>query len=261
VAKFDRVIPSGQTGKVEMELDGKQVHGHFRKSASIFSNDPKNPKMTITLSGDIVRYLDVLPSDRIYLRGMFGEKVEKQVVIVSNEKKPIEVLKLESNIDDKITYKLIPSSSPDTLFLKVWKNPNLPTMKTWGSITLHTKSENTPQKVIQVNVVTTGAILVRPTIVNFGQVNANKHRNGEASPIEKIITVSKAQGSFLIKDVSFSSKNYIAEVETIENGKSYKVSVRFAPQEVKRHYSDEMIINTDDPQEPSVRVRLIARSL
>jgi len=112
-----------------------------------------------------------------------------------------------------------------------------------------------------VNVVTQGAIVVRPSIINFGQVNAVKHRKGDGTPIEKVVTISKAKGNFHIKDVSFSSKHYKAVVETIENGKSYKVSIRFSPVEVQRHYSDEMIVNTDDPHEPSVRVRLIARSL
>jgi len=37
--------------------------------------------------------------------------------------------------------------------------------------------------------------------------------------------------------------------------------VTFAPTTKKQNYLDEMIINTNDPQEPNVRVNILARGL
>ena len=61
--------------------------------------------------------------------------------------------------------------------------------------------------------------------------------------------------------MAFSSDFYEASIESVEEGKKYKVKVNFRPGADQKSYVDEMIINTDDPQEPSIRVRLIARGV
>jgi hypothetical protein len=261
VAKFDKVIPPGQEGKIVLEVKGDKVHGDFKKNASVFSNDPEHPMMTITVEGSVKHYIDVLPTDRIYLTGIYGENVEQEVAISSNEKtNELKILGVESNLDDKITYKLKSGGSPGKYILKVWKNPLLPVLKTWGSITLHTNSESAPNKVIQVSVTTTSLIKAHPSMINFGRVNANV---GEGNPesYKKTITVEKLKGEFKIKNVAFMNDNYSAVVQPLEIGKKYSVTVTFNPGGVRKGYSSEMIINTDDPLEPTVKVRLLARTI
>jgi hypothetical protein len=256
VAEYDKVIPPGQEGEITLEVKGAGIQGEFSKSATITSNDPRNPRKVISISGKIVAYVELQPSSRIYLRGMYGEKVEKEVTLKSNEKQDFEIKKVTSNIDDKITYKVIPTEDPKLYRIKVWKNPKLPTMNLWGTLYIHTNSEHSPEKVVQVSVTTRGAIVVQPSTLNFGTYSPAKAPVGT---IEKSITVFKVQGDFHIRNVEFSSDLYEAAVEPLEGGKSYKVTVSFQPGEEKKQYVDEMIIKTDDPQEPSLRVRLLAR--
>ena len=68
----------------------------------------------------------------------------------------------------------------------------------------------------------------------------------------------KIEGEFALKNVEFSSTDYTAEIETVEPGKRYRIKVAFLPTSKKKTYQDEMIINTTDPQEPSLRVILLA---
>ncbi|MBW2182348.1 MAG: DUF1573 domain-containing protein, partial [Deltaproteobacteria bacterium] len=49
MASFDKVIPPGQEGKVTLSVKTKNMSGKFAKSATIKSNDPKNPKLRIKL--------------------------------------------------------------------------------------------------------------------------------------------------------------------------------------------------------------------
>jgi hypothetical protein len=217
--------------------------------------------MTLTLKGAIKRFIDVLPTDRVYLSGMFGETIEKEVSVVSEEMGPgFEISGITSNIDDKITYKVLPAADPGTYRLRIWKNPKLPVIKTWGSITLNTNSSHSPQKVIQVNVTTNSLIKAQPSIINFGRIAIGGPQE-EAQTYKKTITVSKLKGEFNISDVTFSKDNYSATVETVEAGRTYKLTIQFKPDHTRRQYSDEMTVNTDDPMEPKVTVRLIARSI
>lgn len=217
--------------------------------------------MTLTLKGTIKRFIDVLPTDRVYLSGMFGEKVEKEVTVVSEEMGTrFDVTGASSNIDDKITYQVLPGGDPGTFRLRIWKNPKLPVIKTWGSITLETNSEHSPQKVVQVNVTTNSLITAQPSIINFGRIQIGGPQD-EAPTYKKTITVSKLKGEFSINNIAFSKDYYQADVETVEVGKTYRITVQLKPDHTRRHYSDEMIVSTDDPLEPNVTVRLIARSL
>lgn len=259
MAQFDAVIPPGQEGEVILEVDGAKVSGSWRKSATIHSNDPKHPRMTLTMIGTIIRYVDVEP-ERLYLRGMFGEAVEKEIKVSSSEMtKDFQIHSVTSNMDDKITYRVVPGAEPGQYNIKVYKNPKLPTLNTWGSIFLQTNSKQSPEKVVQVNVVTRGAIVVQPSTVNFGAVTPASATK-DVPEVEKTVTVFKVKGDFQIRDVAFSSEYYKADIEQVEEGKKYKVKVSFRPEVEQKSYVDEMIITTDDPQEPSIRVRLVARA-
>ena len=259
MAEHDEVIPPGQEGKIILEVLGEKVSGNFSKNATVHSNDPDHPQVTISLAGQIVHYVDIQP-ERVYLRGMYGEQVSKDLTVVSNEKKKdFQILGLSSNIDDKITYRVEPDSEPGHYRIKLFKNPKLPTLNTWGSLTVETNSEKSPQKIIQVNVVTRGSIVCQPTTINFGAVRAGSSLGTEG--LEKEVVIFKVKGDFNITDIKFSSDNYKASVEPMEDGKKYKVMVGFRPGEEQKSYVDEMIINTDDPQEPSIRVRLLARGV
>ncbi|UCH82957.1 MAG: hypothetical protein JSW50_10835 [Candidatus Latescibacterota bacterium] len=262
MAQYDKVIPPGQEGTITLEIDGKKVSGPFNKRATVKTNDPRHPQMTIALAGKIMAYVDIKPTSRVYLSGMYGEQVTKELTVTSNDmKKDFEILELKSNIDDKITYKLIPDAEPGKYTVKLWKNPKLPTLHTWGSLFIETNSEHSPQKVVQINVATRGSIVCQPSTVNFGAVRFAEESQTSLSPSEKTLTIFKVNGEFQIRDVEFSSQGYKAEIEPVEDGKRYKIIVHFSPEEKKKQYHDEMIINTDDPNEPSVRVRLIARGV
>ncbi len=258
MASFDKVIPPGQEGKITFEIEGKKVQAAFSKSATVQTNDRKHSQMTITVAGKIIPYVEIQPATTVYLTGIYGEKVFKELIVTSNDKKKdFKILKLSSNVDDKITYAFYPDPEPGRYTVIVWKNPKLPTLNSWGSLTIDSNSEKSPQKIIQVSVATRGLIVCQPSQINFGPVKFTP-TGALAAPAERSLDVFKVEGVFEIRNVEFSSADYKAEVELLEDGKRYKIKVDFHPTSKKSNYFDEMIINTNDPQEPSLRVQLLA---
>jgi len=259
-ASFTERIPPGGVGEIVLEVDNEKVTGKFDKAASILTNDPKHPQMSISIAAKIIPFVSTKPDGRIYLRGLYGEISGKEVEVFSNESdREFEITGVYSNMDDKITYRLEESGEPGRYVLKMWKNPLLPTMNTWGNLYLETNSENSPEKIIQVNVTTRGSIVVQPSTINFGKVEKATLGSLSGEELERTVTVFKVRGGFKITDVEFSSEFYEADVELLEGGK-YKVTIKMRPGD-RDSYRDEMIINTDDPNEPSLRVRLLARAL
>ncbi|HEX6790658.1 MAG TPA: DUF1573 domain-containing protein [Candidatus Krumholzibacteria bacterium] len=263
-AKFDRLIAPGGTGKVELEVDGSQVHGDFRKSAAVKSSDPYHPSMTLTISGNAVPYVNVAPEGTVLMHGRYGEKAEQTLTLTTNEKDlDFKVLGVRSNIDDKITYVLEDGNAPGEYLLHVYKNPKLPTLSTYGSIFVATNSTKWPETAVQVHVMTKGSIVITPSVLNYGAVRF-PGENQSGVPETRTITVSRPSGDFKIEQVTVSNPNYRAVVDAVTPGQQYRVQVAFTPPArkttAKQTESGEMIIHTDDPREPAVRVQLIARS-
>jgi hypothetical protein len=220
--------------------------------------------MTLTISGKAIPYVNIVPDGSMYVHGRYGEAVSKELIITTNEKdlKDFKITGVRSNIDDKITYALEDGASPGEYKLTVYKNPKLPTLSTYGTIFLGTNSTKSPEATVQVHVMTKGSITLSPPNVNFGPVKFSDS-NGAGTPATKAITVTRAGGQFKIKDVTVSNPNYSTVVDPVRPGQQYRIQVTFTPpakNSARQTESGEMIIHTDDPREPAVRVQLIARS-
>lgn len=264
VANFDKVIPPGGEGSIELVLDGTRVHGEFSKTAQVHCNDPDRPELTLTIAGKKVALVNVVPDGVIYLQGRYEEVIEKEVTISSNEKLPdFKVLGATSDIDDKISYEVKPGPKKGDYILKVKKNPELPMSSSYGTITVKTNSTKAPETKLQVQVMTKGNITVSPSSVNFGNVPfAAKDKT--AAPVTRTIMVIKNSGEGLdLKDVKIDNPNFKAKVEPVTPGKQFKVEITFQPPVKKntvQRETGELIINTNDPREPMVRVHVVAKA-
>lgn len=263
-AHFDRIIAPGEKGKIDLAIDGSKVQGEFTKSASVETNDPAHSHMTLHISGRAISYVDVLPEGTVALHGRYGVAVDKELTIKSNEKDvDFKIIGVRSNIDDKITYALEDGATPGEYTLRLYKNPKLPTLSTYGTVFLVSNSTRAPETAVQVHVMTKGSLDLSPTVLNYG-VLPFAATNGKQAPATKALTISKAGGQFNIKSVTISSPNYQAAVDAVRPGQQYRIAVTFTPPvktQTRQTESAEMIIHTDDPQEPAVRVQLIARAL
>lgn len=263
-ASFDKVIAPGKEGVIELDVDGAKVHGEFEKQATVETNDPDHPTLTIAVAGSEIPYVNVTPDGVVYLHGHYGENIEKVLTLSSNEKDAdFKVTSVTSDMDDKITYKVEPGPKKGEYTLHVNKNPKLPTMSTYGSLFVHSNSKNAPETTLQVQVMTKGSINVTPSTVNFGTVKfATKDTPG--TPTTRSILVSKTTGPFKVENVTLSSASFVAALEPVVEGQQYRIQVTFTPP-VKRLLNQtetaEMIIHTDDAMEPAIRVHVVARTL
>ncbi len=263
VTNFDKLIPAGKQGKIEFVLDGEKVHDQFSKTATVSTNDPVHPTMTIAVSGEEIPYLNIEPEGTVYLHGRYGEHVERKMEISSNENIDFKVVRVSSNIDDKITYKLDPLAEAGHYELSVYKNPKLPTLITYGTLYLHTNSKEAPTSEIQVHVITKGNITVSPAAVNFGPVKFGEGA-GSGQAVTRGVILSKSTGDFNIKEITLSNPNFTAIVEPVAEGKQYRVQVTFTPPLKKlaqQNETAEMIIHTTDAEEPAIRVAVAARAM
>jgi len=263
-AKFDKVIAPGKEGKIELVVDGNKVHGEFNKAAEVRTNDPDHPNISLSISGKEIPFVSVVPDGTVYLHGRPGEAVEKELTISSNEKDvDFKVTGVTSNIDDKIKYSYAPGPKKGEYVVKVSKNPSLPILSTYGSLIIHTTSKKAPDTTLQVHVMTKSSILLSPSVINFGDVKFSDAK-GPGTTATKALTVTRTAGKLKITDVTSSNPNFTVKLETLTPDQQYKIMVKFTPpvrKQVKQTETGEMVIKTDDPQEPLLRVQLVARAM
>lgn len=264
LAKYDRVIAPGKEGKIELSVDGAKVHGEFSKAAEVKTNDPDHPQISLSISAKIIPYVNVVPEGTVYLHGRPGETIEKELTISSNEKDlDFKVLSVASNIDDKIKYSFAPDSKKGEYTVKITKDPALPIMSIYGNLIIHTNSTKMPDTNIQVHVMTKSSILLAPNVLNYGEVKF-ADKQGPGTPSTKVLTITRAAGKLKITNVTTSNPNFKAVLETVTPDQQYRVKVTFTPPErrtTRQTESGEMTISTNDPQEPTLKVQLVARSL
>jgi hypothetical protein len=105
VAHFDRAIPSGGEGKVTLTVDLKGYHGEVWKSATIFSNDPQMPRVSLSFHGKVRPFIQLLPASSVQFKGKGREGEEKTIDIMATLR-PIHIQKIENGLADKIRVRL-----------------------------------------------------------------------------------------------------------------------------------------------------------
>jgi hypothetical protein len=219
--------------------------------------------MILTLAGTEIPYVEVTPTERVFLQGRYGDSVKKTIHVSSNEEDlDFKITGVTSNMDDKITYRVDPADEDGEYDIHVIKNPRLPTLSTFGSLFIHSNSEKAPETTVQVQVITKGDITVQPATVNFGRLRFPQEKTG--SPVTKTVTVLKPTGNLRIEALEVNNENFKADLEELVPGKRYKLNVTFTPpvmSEPRQRELGELTVFTNDPTEPRVTVRLVARAL
>ncbi|MFN7018351.1 MAG: DUF1573 domain-containing protein [Fimbriimonadales bacterium] len=249
---YDKVIEPGKEGKIEAELRSAGFRGAQVKTIQVTSNDPDSPNLTLRLTANIRVAIEVRPSEQIPIALKSDAPTVQEVEIVSNTDEPLEVQDVRVNvpfataraekIDEKRTKVII------TI------NPDAPAGRNTILATARTNSTAQPQVNIALNY--EKGIVVTPTTVFFGAINS-----ATPLPIERVVTVSRADKGFQIKKFEVDDPNIEVKHEATEDGKQHRFILRYKggwqPGSVRKN----LIIETDDLQQPTLRVSIMANVL
>jgi hypothetical protein len=104
VAHFDRAVSPGGAGKITLTVNLKGYHGQVSKTATIFSNDPQKPKVTLSFHGKVRPFIELFPTSSIEFREKTGQE-EKTIDILATSH-PFHIQKIENGLAEKISYRL-----------------------------------------------------------------------------------------------------------------------------------------------------------
>ncbi len=102
VANYDKVVPPGGTGNITLEIKPFSVVHAFKKKAEVKFNDPNQSGLTLVLTGNASKSIEIEPSHIVRFRGSPSDNLTAQVRLVSNLTFPLEITRMENSLPDKV---------------------------------------------------------------------------------------------------------------------------------------------------------------
>lgn len=209
-------IPPGGETEVKATLSTKHRHGTLRKAVTVTSNDPKTPKLILTLKGEVVADIVVKPDYFFLGRLKKGERAEKTFSAVSSDPERIKILSVKIDHD---RFTLQPSPDVETTgnyTLRFKGGRELGTINTAVDIRYRSDQERHTRVPVRLEVI--GDLIYTPYIRFF-----------------------EREGKFPIREVTFSSRS----------GKPVLLKSARDPQGLLK-----LTIDRSDKKRPKVRVEV-----
>jgi hypothetical protein len=93
MSKIEREdVPPGGSAEVKLEWTGKTAMGQYRETATVKTNDPDRPVVTLTVVGKITRALRASPHEVVFTRVSAGDSATADTRIYGYLAKPLKIL-------------------------------------------------------------------------------------------------------------------------------------------------------------------------
>ena len=263
VAKFDRTIAPGQTGKVSLEIDTATFNGPVSKGVTVFTSDPATPQIELTVRADVEPFIAVKPGYARYIT-VQGEKEKGHIVqtLWAPDGAPLEVVKVESPYPflktevHEATAEERMTDAPG----RQWKidmtldHDAAPVGALAGFLLVHVNHPK--QKLVQIPIsgFVRPVITVTPPTANFGSVELKE-------PMKAVLNIR----SFSTEPIRITSidagAGVEAQLESVQEGREYQVRLTLKPEIGKGPINHKITIHTDSPKKPVIEVDLVGTVL
>lgn len=255
MAKYDKVIPPGQSGKIIGELRTRNYQGNIKKSFWVSSNDPNYKRAKLYLQCSILG-VKILPFNRAYFHTGLGKSETKELTIATIGEGPLSVSTESSNPEFVIRLEKLTNETKPSLASELWKQYKLlitipetfPLGRFYGNITLKTSSKYNPSIRISVTGSVNPNLVVSPTSVSM-----RSNENGQIAP--RIISVTQRYGTgLMITKVTTEPPQLKAEIKQTKKGKKYNIKLTWVDQKSKGKHDGKIVIHTNDSRTPILTV-------
>jgi len=105
VAYFDRSILPGGEGKITLRINTRGYDGKIRKTARVYTNDPKIPQEALVIEA-LIKTPIVLSERMVFLQGTTQETITRTVDIKGDPNKPLKLEPVDYTLDKKVKFSI-----------------------------------------------------------------------------------------------------------------------------------------------------------
>jgi hypothetical protein len=236
-------------------LNLKGFQGYVKKSATVLSDDPANPRLVLFLEGTVKPLIEVRPEKTIYFQGMADELTEKTIDLITTSK-PFHIRKVQDDLDRKAGYRLETVDDGKHYRLRVSNNTIRGNYR--GTITLYTDFAEKPELTVWVNAFIEGEIGIRPKVLVVGQLSPDQ---GVISG--KVLVIDNKKRAFRIVKCTYDERLIHVTQAPLpdESGFSLEVKPKMEDIPAGSRILTPLIVETDAVPEEKLEVQIQAINL
>jgi hypothetical protein len=263
VVEFTEAIAPGETGTVNLLVDTANQEGGIVKGATVYTNDPSNPRLRLAIKAQVRALISVSPG---YARFIVVQKEAGEGTITqtiwAEDGNPLEIVDVESPHSFlQVTYR---EAGPDELREDVagkqWKvdihlSNEAPVGALTGRVEVHTTHPKQKTLFIPVSGFVRPVFAITPAVADFGAVEL-------AEPVTGSLLVRNfATESIELTGVESGLRGVDAAVAPLEEGRRYEVTLTLTPELPKGPFATQLKIHTSSPKEPVLLVEVKGKIL
>jgi hypothetical protein len=241
-----------------VKTDG--LRGSVQKSATVHSNDPTNPMVTLAIKGTVKQLIDILPSPYINIRVSKGEPVEGTVTLVNNDRSPLQILEVKSSNPEFTTHlKTVEKGQRYELQAKL-NSATAASSRFNTTLTVTTNNKKQAQVVIPVLAMIAARVEAFPERLTFGRLNLASLENNPQSNVllNRTITVRSLVPEFKVTKVESSLPFVQLQLVTPQRqGSPYNVRVALVKEKLKKGpFDGTVVLRTNDKEFGELKIPL-----
>lgn len=258
VAEYDETIAPGAKGTVKAVVDTTSLVGPNAKAITVYTNDPENPRLQLTVKSDARPFLTMEPGYARFTSFVHEDRDQTNPQILwTDDFDELEITGAESTqpwieaaYRPATEAELSDKGSGNQWRIDVTLAKEAPVGPVAERVLLRTNHPQ--QKVIEIPVsgFVRPMVAVTPPDVNFGKVDPSDEqqwgilvRNFGSAPLE-------------IEDVSSTVPGIQVEVEPLQAGQQYKLVFTPTPEMAQGPFDGRVELKTNLPQQPTITVAL-----
>jgi len=234
------------------------LEGKLSKSATIYSNDPENKSVRLSLTGEVKPYISVKPRRFVYLTAKENETELRKLQISAADDEKFKILDIKSTLGEDVVKYDLKEIEPGKTYELTVQTAGAKVGRYGGDIELTTDNPVKSKVNIRVNVDIRGEIMTIPQFVSFG--NVDSQRLPKVTFKRRILVKRENNKEFNLTHAKYDEKKYEVELKKPSNGQGYEVVITLHPENFpKGPYRDEILLKTDVESQPIVKIPIAAK--
>ncbi len=225
----------------------------------VVSNDPKTPRQLLKISARVVPLLESWPFSFVSICKPYGETVEKNLRLYSNEHPNFKVIKVDTTVPSlklKIVGRVYDKDKRAQVALKLTFGPGMKMGPFRGIVRVFTNIKHAPPHLIRIFGDVTGPITVKP---GWGLMLSNP-RVSDGMAIAGFPIYEKS-GNLEIKRVESTLTGMLTQLVTVKKGEKYYLFAIWPGKKVPHNfYKGEIRVYTNSKSHPLITFPISVRN-
>lgn len=249
----EQKIPPGKEGKINVILDSSSSHGRGKvhRTITVNSNDPDQPKVQLSLTGEVLAEIEIMPPHLNFGTIKKGEERSESVKVRFPLDPTLRVTKVESLTEgihaEQVTSKSAESGETE---IQITVSRDLPVGTLSGRVQISTTSPSKPTDTIMVIANIQGEITVRPPALS------GVFRKGDPKAIRSVDLTKKGKKNLKIEEVEEETGQFTTKIVEMKKGEHYRIDLALRDHAKPGQFSGTIKIHTNDPDQSVIEVRL-----